>query len=222
MNEAIDKYWELRLEVCKRALISNNFDTYIVKDTGEALKLVMNEIIPGTDARKFGYAGSLTVEETGILDEIRNNPDFEVVETFGKPSKNMEEVMERARHALLVDMFITGTNAVTETGTLVNLDMWGNRVSALAYGPKYVVIITGRNKLVADLDKAMERVRTYAAPVNTIRHNMKRPRQTPCVKTSICHDCNDDWRICNVWTINEKSFPKGRIKVVLVNEDLGF
>lgn len=85
----------------------------------------------------------------GMLDAIRSNPELEVVETFGKPSKNREEVMERARHALLVDMFITGTNAITETGILVNLDMWGNRVGAMAYGPKNVIVVAGCNKLVS-------------------------------------------------------------------------
>ena len=222
MENAINKYWSLRLEACKETLIANQFGAYIANDFNEAKQLVLNKIIPKSNTKTFGYAGSLTVEKTGILDTLRNNPQFEVIETFDKPAKNREEVMERARHALLADMFITGTNAITETGILVNLDMWGNRVGAIAYGPKNVIIIVGRNKLVPDLEEAMKRVKNFAAPVNAIRHDMHRPRKTPCVVTSFCNDCNNDWRICNVWVIVEKSFPKGRINVVLVNEDLGF
>ncbi|MHC4458139.1 MAG: lactate utilization protein [Planctomycetota bacterium] len=221
MENYVRKYWKFRLEFCNKALISNHFDAYVVKDSVEAKQIVLNKIIPESGAKTFSYAGSLTVEKMGILDAIRSNPELEVVETFGKPSKNREEVMERARHALLVDMFITGTNAITETGILVNLDMWGNRVGAMAYGPKDVIVVAGRNKLVSDLEEAMHRIKNYAAPVNAIRHDMNSPRKTPCVSTSFCKECKGEWRICNVWVINEKSFPKGRIKIVLVNEDLG-
>jgi len=114
-------------------------------------------------------------------------------------------------------LLITGTNAVTETGMLVNLDMLGNRVAALTFGPKDVIVLVGRNKIVADLEEAMMRIKNYAAPANVQRLGMK----TPCAKTSYCEECKSKDRICNTWTITEKSFPKGRVKVVLINEDLG-
>ena len=117
----------------------------------------------------------------------------------------------------MVDLFITGTNAVTETGQLVNLDMLGNRVAALTFGPKNVILFIGRNKLVADVEEAMYRVKSYVAPTNAMRLDMK----TPCVKTSYCEECNSPARICNTWTITEKSLPKGRVKIVLINQDLG-
>jgi hypothetical protein len=129
-----------------------------------------------------------------------------------------EEMWELRRQSLLVDLYLTGTNAVTEEGTLVNLDMYGNRVAAITFGPKYVVVFAGRNKIVSDLSDAMFRIKNYAAPVNAMRLDKK----TPCVQSSYCEDCKSDNRICNIWTINEKSFPKGRIKIVLINEDLGF
>ena len=113
---------------------------------------------------------------------------------------------------------ITGTNALTETGKLVNLDMIGNRVAAITFGPRSVVILVGRNKIVPDVEEATFRVKNYAAPVNAMRLDKK----TPCAETSYCHDCKSPERICNSWSIVEKSFPKGRIKVVLINEDLGF
>jgi hypothetical protein len=96
--------------------------------------------------------------------------------------------------------------------------MVGNRVAALTFGPRHVVVVVGRNKIVRDLDEAMQRIKTYAAPVNAIRHP---GLKTPCVKTASCTDCNSPDRICNTWTITEKSFPKDRVKVILVNQDVG-
>ena len=125
--------------------------------------------------------------------------------------------LERRRQALLTDLFITGTNAVTEYGQLVNLDMIGNRVGAITFGPKSVVVMVGRNKIVPDLEEAMLRIKNTVAPANAMRLDKK----TPCAKTSHCVECSSPDRICNTWTITEKSFPKERIKVVLINEDLG-
>jgi len=92
-----------------------------------------------------------------------------------------------------------------------------SRVGGITFGPKYVVIMVGRNKIVQNLDEAMKRIKNIAAPQNAIRHSQK----TPCVKTSYCMDCKSPDRICNIWTIHEKSYPKGRIKVILINRDLG-
>jgi len=221
MKEVIDKYWMLKLNECKNALEKNNFEAYVTETSEEAKRLVFDKIIPNSGAKKISHGGSLTVDTLEILDLIRKNPEFEVIEALAFPTNDRKEKMERARHALIVDLFITGTNAVTETGILVNLDMWGNRVGAMAYGPRNVLIIAGRNKLVPNLSDAMDRIKSYAAPANAIRHDMKHPRKTPCVATGKCIECNGEWRICNTWVINEKSFPKGRIIVVLINEDLG-
>ena len=125
--------------------------------------------------------------------------------------------LERRRQALLADLFITGANAITEKGQLVNLDMYGNRVAGLTFGPKHVIVMAGRNKIVPDLQAAMNRIKAIAAPANTMRLDKK----TPCVKTGVCQECKSPDRICNVWTITEKSFPKGRIKVILIDDELG-
>ena len=158
----------------------------------------------------------MTFIATGLFDSIKDNPGLEVLNTFNK-NLSPEDALELRRQALLVDLFITGTNAVTETGELVNLDMFGNRVAGITFGPKNVVILVGRNKIVPDLEAAMVRIKDYVAPTNAMRLNKK----TPCVKTSCCEECKSPDRICNSWTITQKSFPKGRIKVVLINEDLG-
>jgi hypothetical protein len=158
----------------------------------------------------------MTFLSTRLYNTIKENSELEVLDTFDK-NISAEENSELRRQALLVDLFITGTNAVTETGLLVNLDMIGNRVGGLTFGPKNVIILMGRNKIVMDLDEAMYRIKNYVAPTNAMRLDKK----TPCVKTSYCEDCKSPDRICNTWTITEKSFPKGRVKVVLINEDLG-
>ncbi|WP_320041385.1 lactate utilization protein [uncultured Desulfobacter sp.] len=133
-------------------------------------------------------------------------------------SLSIEQKFELRRRSLMADLFITGTNAITQDGHLVNLEMIGNRVAAIMWGPKHVLLIVGRNKICGDLDDAMSRVKDYAAPVNC----MKLDKKTPCAKTGVCHDCSSPDRICNYWTITEKSFEQGRIKIILVNEDLGF
>jgi len=216
MDQPIGNYSKLRLTDLKTALESNNFDVYLAENKQAACETVLKDIIPNLNARTISWGGSMTFIDTGLYAQLKENPDLEVLDTFDKKI-TAEEMLERRRQALLVDLFITGTNAVTETGQLVNLDMIGNRIGALTFGPKWVIVLVGRNKIAADLDEAMFRVKNYVAPVNSMRLDKK----TPCVKTSYCQECKSPDRICNTWTITEKSFPKGRVKVVLINEDLG-
>ncbi|MFC1494221.1 lactate utilization protein [Thermodesulfobacteriota bacterium] len=217
MEKPAELYWSLRMEEVKVALEKNYFEAFIAGDTEAAKDLVENEIIPGIKPESISWGGSKTFMATGIYDSLKNSKNYEIIDTYDRKRFTPEEVAERRRQALLTDLFITGTNAVTESGHLVNLDMIGNRVGAITYGPKNVLILVGRNKIVADLDDAMYRIKNYAAPVNAMRLDMK----TPCVKSGRCADCKSSTRICNVWTISEKSFPKGRIKVVIINQDLG-
>ena len=217
MDKPIESYNKLRLADLKAALESNNFDVYLAENKHEACKTVLEDIIPKLKAKSISWGGSQTFQvATGLYDRLKDNKELETLDTFDKKI-SAEEMMERRRQALLVDLFITGTNAVTETGQLVNLDMIGNRIGALTFGPKWVIVLVGRNKIVADLDEAMFRIKNYVAPVNSMRLDKK----TPCVKISYCQECKSSDRICNTWTIPEKSFPKERVKVVLINEDLG-
>jgi L-lactate utilization protein LutB len=216
MERPVDNFWKIRLTNLKEALEANNFDAYVVDNTAEAKKLVLEEILPKTAAKTVSWGGSMTFLASGLYDTIKGDSTLEILDTFDK-KLSPQENLELRRKALLSDVFFTGTNAVTESGQLVNLDMIGNRVGAITFGPKHVVILLGRNKIATDLDEALFRVKNYAAPANAMRLDKK----TPCAKTSFCDDCKSPDRICNSWTITEKSFPKGRIKVVLVNEDLG-
>ena len=216
METPTQKYWELRLQSCKDALEKNNFEAYIAQTPVEAGQIVIDQILPAINVKSVSYGDSLTLFETGVLEFFKKNSNITLIDTFDKKASR-EEIIERRRKALLSDLFLSGTNAVVEFGALVNLDMVGNRVGGMVFGPKWVVIMVGRNKIVSDLEQAMDRIKNLAAPANAIRHEQK----TPCVKTSYCMDCSSPARICNVWTIHEKSYPKGRIKVILINQDLG-
>ena len=220
MDKPVDAFWGKRMEACKEALTANNFEVHAVPDLAGARAVVMEKILPaaasGSEPLGVSWGGSMTFEATGLMEAVKGLGNVTVLDTYERPQSS-EDKMERRRRALLSDVFFTGANAVTEDGKLVNLDMIGNRVAALAFGPRHVIVLAGRNKIVADLDEAMFRIKNYAAPANAMRLDKK----TPCVKTSYCQECKSEDRICNVWAINEKSFPKGRIKVVLINQDLG-
>jgi hypothetical protein len=217
MNDPILTYWQKRLDNLKTALEANNFEVYLADSTDQAKSVVVQKILPGIDIKSVSWGGSKTLLATGLCDYFKENDAYRVIDTFDQ-SVSDKEKMEQRRQSLLTDLFLTGTNAVTESGQLVNLDMLGNRIGGITFGPSHVIILLGRNKLTVNLDEAMFRIKNYAAPVNTMRLGMK----TPCAKTSICEECKSPQRICNTWCITEKSFPKKRIKVVLINEDIGF
>ena len=216
MERPNEVYWQTRIKGVAAALEANNFLAYQVGDLDAARKIAMEQIFPGTGAKSVSWGGSMTLASSGICDALKQVPGLEVLDTFDRTLTPEESVALR-RRSLLVDLFITGTNAVTEDGVLVNLDMFGNRVGAINFGAKNVIVLVGRNKIVPDLDAAMFRIKNHAAPANAMRLDKK----TPCVKTSYCEECKSPDRICNVWSITEKSFPKGRIRVILINQDLG-
>jgi len=219
MEDLTNHYWQMRLAELKTVLEANNFEVYIAEDSAEAKEIVLNDLLPRTGAKRISYGGSMTFAATGLYETLRSNSDLEVIDPFqgDMTPEGQEERMEAMRRSLLSDLYIMGTNAVTETGKLVNLDMFGNRVAGIVCGPKDVVVLVGRNKIVPDVEAAMVRVRNHVAPSNAIRLG----QETPCAKTSRCADCRSSDRICNAWSIIEKSFPKGRIKVILIDEELG-
>ncbi len=217
MANPIDQYWNLRLETVKQNLEKNNFEVFLADDAKQARAIASEKIIPNLDIESVSWGGSMSFVDSGLFQELKDREDITVLNTFDK-SLPKEELMDLRRQSLLVDLYITSSNALTESGQLVNLDMVGNRVAAIMYGPKHVILIVGRNKICNDLEDAMIRVKNFAAPVNVLRLEKK----TPCLETGVCHDCSSPERICNYWTITEKCFEKKRIKIILVNEDLGF
>lgn len=213
----INSFWNKRLEDLSKTLNSSGYISYIAGDLKDAYRVVTEKIVPEIKPKRVSWGDSQTFLASGLLEYFQSGNDWEFIDIEGH-EESFEEGLENRRRALLTDLFLTGSNAVTEDGMLVNLDMIGNRVGGITFGPRYVVILVGRNKIVSDVDTAIYRVKQYAAPVNAMRFGLK----TPCAATGRCHECNDEERICNYWTITERSFPVGRIRVVLINQDLGF
>lgn len=217
MDTPIERFWTIRLEACKTALENNRFRAFVAETPSRARAIVEETLLPKWGVRTASWGDSMTLEATGILEMLADRPDIALIRTF-EYGIGSETLMERRRQALLVDLFFSGSNAVTEEGQLVNLDMVGNRVGGITFGPKQVVLLVGRNKIVPDLESAVQRIKSHAAPANAIRHDTLR---TPCRETALCMDCRSPDRICNTWVITEKSFPEGRITVILINQDLG-
>jgi hypothetical protein len=161
--------------------------------------------------------GSMSAVGMGLWDSIAALPEVNRIDPY-RPELSSEEAMELRRRGLTADVMIASTNAITLDGRLVNLDGMGNRVAAMAFGPKKVILVVGMNKVAPDLESAMARVKHYAAPVNNIRYGLK----NPCVETGLCSDCKTPQRICNMWSIIEGHMIKDRIHVKLVGENLGY
>ena len=161
--------------------------------------------------------GSMTTVGMGLWEELDNLSGVEVINPY-QSGLSPEESLELRRKGMTADVMIASSNAVTLDGRLVNLDGMGNRVAAMIFGPKKVILVVGMNKVAPDLESAMARVRNYAGPINAIRLGIN----TPCVTTGLCSDCKSPQRICNMWSIIEGHMIKGRIHVKLVGESLGY
>ena len=205
-------YEEKQVERTVKALKKNNFDAIFVP-TGAAALEELFKMIPG--GAKVGVGGSVTLSQIGFFDEAKKRS----VTVMNPPTPGMspDEAIRLRREALLSDVFITSSNAVTEDGKLYNIDGTGNRVAAMMFGPKKVVLVCGVNKLVKDLDQAHERVKEWTAPMNVKRLSLK----TPCAETGECADCASPQRICNVYVAMVKKPSRTDITVMLVGEHLG-
>jgi L-lactate utilization protein LutB len=161
--------------------------------------------------------GSMTTAGIGLWEKLLERPGVKLINPY-QPGLTHEQSFELRRQGLLADVMITSSNAITLDGKLVNLDGTGNRVSAMMFGPKKVILVIGMNKVAPDLESALARVKHYAAPVNVIRLGFK----NPCGETGTCSDCKSPQRICNMWSIIEGHMDQGRIHVKLVGENLGY
>lgn len=193
-------------------LEAKGYDVHYADNVMEAQRIVL-DIVPENSI--IGLGGSITVGETGLVDIFRDG-QYKLIDRYNQPSK--DAMFEAYRQALHSDYFISGTNAITRNGELVNVDCSGNRVAAMIYGPKRVIIVSGANKVVDTLDDAFKRIKEVA-PLNCKRFNST----APCVETGVCEDCDDPQRMCNYTTVihNGRKF-EGRISIVLVGEELGY
>ena len=204
-----------------KSLEQNNFKTAYAEDIEAAHEKVL-ELIP--KGATVGVGDSVSVRQLGVLDELRAQGRL-LIDPFSREISLMSttrEITESQRwemHKLAVDceFFITGTNAITRDGKLVNTDAGGNRVAGMIFGPRNVVIVVGRNKIVQDLNEALYRIKNVIAP----QLCKITERKAPCVKVGRCTDCKSEERACNVTTILEKRPTYTGFTVVMVNEDLG-
>lgn len=205
-----------KIQRCAEALRRHHFETAVVRNTDEAFEL-LKKSITDENPKLVSFGDSMTMRETGIIDWLRTNGDWKLLDGFDASMPRPERI-EIRRQALMSDLFITGVNALTEEGTLHWLDMVGNRIAPVAFGPRKVILVVGRNKIVANREEAEERIRRISAPQNIARHPGFR---TPCAKTGVCMDCNSPDRICNTRMEMLRCYPAGRILVILIDQELG-
>ena len=161
------------------------------------------------------WGGSMTLKEINLFDKLQKK-NFELLDR--SQAENSQQKEEIYHQALNADFYLMSSNAVTQDGKLVNVDGNGNRLAALIYGPKKVIIVAGINKVTIDEESAIKRVRNQAAPANAIRLN----QNTPCAETGYCNSCQIEDTICCQTVITRRSRQKNRINVILVGENLGF
>ena len=213
MEENLERLLKVKENQLIKAFENNNMSCMIVKNK-EELQTYLKSIL--VNQKKVAVGGSVTLNQLGVIDLIRQS-DVDFVDRYA-PELSREEMMEKFREGLLSDIFITSTNAMTLDGCLYNVDGTGNRVSAMIFGPKEVIVIAGMNKLCVDEQEAIKRIREYSAPANAMRLNKK----TPCTKTGTCMDCHSHDRICSSYVKLGHQTQVNRIKVILVEENLGY
>ena len=207
-----EMYYEKRGRILVKNLESRHFEAYYCANKEEALHKVL-ELIPTEDVVSWG--GTLTVDELGIKGLLAQR-EQKVLDR--DTAKDMAERMAIMRAGLTCDTFLTSSNAITQDGELFNIDGNGNRVAAMCFGPKSVVIVAGMNKVVKDMDEAYAQVRNYTAPAVVQRFPTAK---TPCNANGLCADCKTPDSCCCYMVETRLCRPAGKIKVVLVGEDLG-
>ena len=209
MDQNILKRNELLAQKVITGLESRNMTGYYAATKEDALKLALSLIPKGSS---IAMGGSVSAAEIGLVDAVKG-PDYHFIDRNAATDKRAAMLA-----AYDADVFLTSVNAMTEDGVLINIDGNANRVSAIAHGPKKVVMIVGINKVCKDADAAMKRARNVAAPTNAQRFGLS----TPCAKTGSCMDCKSPDTICCQFLMTRFSRHAGRIHVILVNDALGF
>lgn len=212
MTYAEKKYYAKRGEILAKNLKSRHFDACYCETKEEALAQALAWIPEGS---RVGWGGAMTAQQIGLLDALNHGP---YVTLDREKCATQEEKTMLARACLDADVFLTGANGLSLDGQMVNIDGTGNRVAAIIYGPKTVLVLAGMNKVMDSLEEAIRRARTVAAPMNMQRFD----RKTPCAATGSCGDCKSEDCICNQIVITRNCRPAGRIKFILIGEPLGF
>ena len=212
-NTILKDIYKKRSKVAINSLKANHFDALYTDTIQEAAQKALS-LIP--DSRTVGIGGSVTIREIGLVDALKKQGN--IIFSHWEEGLTPEEKADKRKKALTSDIYLTSSNAITLNGQLVNIDGTGNRVGAMVFGPKKIIIIAGANKLVNNLDEAFARIRNIAAPLNGSRLNLK----TPCALTGKCVDCDSPDRMCNVSVVIHKKPNLSDITVILVGETLGY
>ncbi|RII28734.1 MAG: lactate utilization protein C [Geobacter sp.] len=201
---------------CEKAVESlgkNGFTALYCPTADSAREYILKE---AASAQAIGFGGSLSVVDLQVIEALRSQGKELLIHNV--PGLSSEERLAILRRQLTCDLFLTGSNAVTLSGSLVNIDGVGNRAASMFFGPRQVIVVVGRNKLVdGDINDAIKRVKNWASPPNAKRLNYN----TPCAKTGFCSDCNSPDRICRVTTIIDRKPRLTDMRVLVVNEELG-
>ena len=205
-------YYEKRGQILVKNLKARHFDAYYCANKEEALKKAL-ELIP--EGASVGWGGALSAQQIGLMDAIHAGPYTALDRTGITDPEKIRGIYMQHFNA---DVFLTGANGLSLDGQMVNIDGTGNRVAAIIYGPKQVLVIAGMNKVEDSLEDAIRRARTVASPMN----NQRFSNDNPCSFTGACADCKSETCICNQIVITRHCRPAGRIKFILVGEDLGF
>lgn len=204
-------YYEKRGKILVKNLQSRHFDAYYCANREEALKKAL-ELIP--EGAVVGWGGAQTCEQIGLMEAVKAGNYKAMDRSTAETAQEREQMMKQM---ILGDVFLTGANALSLDGQMVNIDGTGNRLAAICYGPDLILVVAGMNKVEDTLQDAITRARTVAAPMNKQRFS----NATPCEVTGACADCKAEGCICNQILVTRHCRPEGRIKFVLVGEDLG-
>ena len=215
--EAKEWFKKIRVEKTIKSLKKHGFEVFHFNTKKEAVDKIM-EIIPLKAV--VGIGGSITLRELDLPEKLRKRGNKTEDHWFAREQKetSSEEILEVRKNQINSDVFITSTNAITEKGELVNIDGGGQRVAAMIFGPKKVIVVVGINKITKDLEEGLWRARNIAAPINAKRLN----KNTPCVATGICNDCDSPDRMCGVTTILHRNMRYTPLTIILIDEDLGY
>ncbi|GAB4436754.1 MAG: lactate utilization protein [bacterium] len=196
------------------ALIKNGFKAVYAQNKNTAIDYILAQ---ATEAKTVGFGGSMTVTDLNISNIL--SEQGKTIYNHNQTNLTLDEKINIMKNAIFSDLYLTGINAVTTTGVLVNIDATGNRVAAMTFGPKKVIALAGRNKIVeGDLSDAIRRIKDFASPPNAKRLSFK----TPCAETGFCSDCHSPDRICRVISVLERCPRLTEFHVIIINEDLGF
>jgi L-lactate utilization protein LutB len=210
-----NKLWwiEERMKKTVDKLKAHDFDALVVKTREDAVREIHKYVTPDT---KVGVGGSITIRELGILEPLKEKGN--IVYDHWAAGLSKEQSREIRKSQLTSDLFLSSSNAVTMEGELVNVDGIGNRVGAITFGPKKVIIVAGYNKIVKNVEEAIKRVRNEATPPNSRRLNIN----VPCAKIGTCVDCDSPDRSCRVMVIHERKPALTDMLIILVGEELGY